>query len=113
VARVIRRTASVTVSRADLERVLEVVAGSPADELVRRHGVNRRRASQLAAGAALMEALLVRYGLSAAAVSPASLRDGAILAATVAGDLWPDRLVELVSAPRRAMRAPAPPPAHP
>jgi exopolyphosphatase/pppGpp-phosphohydrolase len=68
----------------------------PAQEISRRFGVNLRRARQLAAGAALVDAILARYGLAEAEVSAASLREGAILAAEALGDEWPARLDELI-----------------
>ncbi|MEJ7753539.1 MAG: hypothetical protein WKF46_11400, partial [Candidatus Limnocylindrales bacterium] len=64
-------------------------ARTPADALVVRFAVNRRRAGQLTAGAALVEALMERYGVARAEISSASLREGAILAVAEAGDSWP------------------------
>jgi exopolyphosphatase / guanosine-5'-triphosphate,3'-diphosphate pyrophosphatase len=58
--------------------------------------VKERRARQLAAGAALVEAVLERYGLDELRASDASLRDGAILASAAAGDAWPERLRGMV-----------------
>jgi exopolyphosphatase/guanosine-5'-triphosphate,3'-diphosphate pyrophosphatase len=52
-----------------------------AADLAQRYILRPRRALQLAAGAALAEAILHRYGLKAAEVSDASLRDGAIISA--------------------------------
>ncbi|HVM29902.1 MAG TPA: hypothetical protein VM305_03930 [Candidatus Limnocylindrales bacterium] len=63
-----------------------------AQELSRRHGVNLRRAFQLPAGAALVDALLAHFGLEGAKVSEASLRDGAIHAADRLGSAWLARL---------------------
>jgi len=57
-------------------------------------GVRPRRASQLAAGAAIVAALLDRFGLDEADVSEASLRDGAIIAASRFGEAWLERLGE-------------------
>jgi hypothetical protein len=51
---------------------------------------------QLAAGAAIVDALLDRTGLDEALVSDASLRDGAIIAAARFGDAWPVHLPELL-----------------
>jgi exopolyphosphatase/guanosine-5'-triphosphate,3'-diphosphate pyrophosphatase len=65
-------------------------------EVVRRYGVRPQRARQLAAGAQIVDALLERLGLEEGAVSEASLRDGAILAAARFGDDWPSRLGELL-----------------
>ena len=68
-------------------------------EVVRRYGVRPQRARQLAAGAQIVDALLERLGLEEGAVSDASLRDGAILAAARFGDEWPSRLGELLGHP--------------
>ncbi len=73
----------------------------PAAEVVRRYGVRPQRARQLAAGAAIIDALLERFGLAEASVSEASLRDGAIIAAARFGDSWPERLVELFGESRQ------------
>ncbi|MEA2675984.1 MAG: exopolyphosphatase / guanosine-5-triphosphate,3-diphosphate pyrophosphatase [Chloroflexota bacterium] len=66
-------------------------------EVVRRYGVRPQRARQLAAGAQIVDALLERLGLEEGAISDASLRDGAILAAARFGDAWPAHLGELLS----------------
>ena len=80
-----------------LERAFAVLATFTAAELVAKRSVNLRRARILTAGAALAEAVLIRYGLERLEVSDASLREGAILAAWMAGDAWPDRLPQLVA----------------
>lgn len=65
--------------------------------VVARYKVKPRRASQLAAGVAIVDALLDRFGLQGAEVSEASLRDGAIIAAARLDDGWADRLDELAA----------------
>lgn len=60
-----------------------------------KFNVKPRRARQLAAGVAIVNLLLERYGLDAADVSDASLRDGAIITAARYGDLWPQALAEM------------------
>ncbi|MGI8927987.1 MAG: hypothetical protein ACR2H0_00785 [Candidatus Limnocylindrales bacterium] len=62
-----------------------------------RFKVKPRRAGQLAAGVAIVEAVLDRFGLAGAEASEASLRDGAIIAAARHGDDWAARLDELVT----------------
>lgn len=62
-----------------------------------RYKVKPRRAGQLAAGVAIVDALLDRFGLERAEVSESSLRDGAIIAGARLGDEWADRLEELVA----------------
>ncbi|HUG47937.1 MAG TPA: hypothetical protein VMP67_05940 [Candidatus Limnocylindria bacterium] len=85
----------VPLSRAGLEEAHGLLLRLSHEELVERYGINARRARQLPAGAALVEALLGHFRLEAAGVSQASLRDGAILAAAVLGKDWPARLDEL------------------
>jgi exopolyphosphatase/guanosine-5'-triphosphate,3'-diphosphate pyrophosphatase len=53
-----------------------------------RYNVKPRRARQLAAGVAIVDAILERYGLAAAEVSEASLRDGVIMVAARYGPDW-------------------------
>ncbi|HWH36321.1 MAG TPA: hypothetical protein VNT28_00915 [Candidatus Limnocylindrales bacterium] len=78
--------------RDGLALAYRVLVTLDAQALSRRYGVNLRRARQLAAGAALVDALLARYGLESAEVSQASLRDGAIIAAGRLGPSWLERL---------------------
>lgn len=67
------------------------------EAITSRYNVKLRRARQLAAGVAIVDAVLDAHGLETAAVSDASLRDGAIIAAARLGDDWPNRLEELVA----------------
>jgi exopolyphosphatase/pppGpp-phosphohydrolase len=83
-----------------LERIFEVLASRTADDLVASTAINAMRAPQLAAGAALVEAVLDRYGFGRWEVSAASLRDGAILAAEQMGEDWLDHLPALVRSGR-------------
>ncbi|MEX2547212.1 MAG: hypothetical protein WD830_05420 [Chloroflexota bacterium] len=57
-----------------------------------RYNVKPRRARQLAAGVAIVDALLERYGLRGAEASEASLRDGLIMSVAHFGDDWTDAL---------------------
>jgi len=66
---------------AEFDALFATLTTVPATDLAERYILRPRRALQLAAGAALAEAILHRYGLKAAEVSDASLRDGAIIAA--------------------------------
>jgi exopolyphosphatase/pppGpp-phosphohydrolase len=79
-----------------LERAVRLLAEQPAADVVASRLINLSRALQLAAGAALLEACMARYGLARMEVSDASLREGAALAAAIAGDAWPQRLADLV-----------------
>jgi len=60
-----------------------------------RYNVRLRRAKQLPAGIAIVDALLERFGIESADASDASLRDGAIIAAARYGDDWPDHVEDL------------------
>jgi exopolyphosphatase/pppGpp-phosphohydrolase len=86
-------------SRAGLEEAHGLLTSLQAAELVSRFAVSPRRARQLAAGAAMVDALFSHYGLEAAEASEASVRDGAIIAADRLGESWPARLPELVEPP--------------
>lgn len=66
---------------ASFDELFDEIRAAPAATIAAGFRIRLRRALQLAAGAALTEALLERYGLASADVSDASLRDGAILAA--------------------------------
>ena len=66
------------------------------EQIISRYGVRPKRAKQLAAGVAIVHAMLNAFGMDSAEVSDASLRDGAIIAAARYGDAWPDHLGELV-----------------
>jgi exopolyphosphatase/guanosine-5'-triphosphate,3'-diphosphate pyrophosphatase len=84
-------------SRTVLSEDLRLLGKLSVGEIVRRYGVRPQRARQLAAGASIVDALLERLGLEEGAVSDASLRDGAILAAARFGDAWPSHLGEMLS----------------
>lgn len=66
-------------------------------QVIEHFAVRPQRAVQLAAGAAIVAALLERLGLDVAVTAETSLRDGAIIAAARFGDGWSDRLPELLS----------------
>jgi exopolyphosphatase/pppGpp-phosphohydrolase len=68
-----------------------------AAQVSQRYGVNLRRARQLPAGAAIVEALLAHFRLAEAEVSQSSLRDGAIICRARLGQDWLARLGDLVA----------------
>lgn len=76
-------------------RALALLAAEPAELAAKRHGIRPARARILPAGAVIVDAILRHYGATSLRVSEASLREGAILAATHAGRAWRDRLPEL------------------
>ena len=81
--------------RSDLAAALRAVTGATADELAARHGVRPARARILGAGAAIVEAVLDRYGADEARVSDGGIREGTVLAVSHAGVAWRDQLERL------------------
>ena len=78
-----------------LDRLVEALAvlrSAPADEVAARCGIRPQRARILAAGAALLEAILERYGVPRATASEEGIREGTVLALARAGAAWRDRL---------------------
>jgi exopolyphosphatase/pppGpp-phosphohydrolase len=82
--------------RAHLERTFAVLTSRSVRDIAATHAVSPRRAQQLPAGAALLDAVLARYGLASLEVSRASLREGAVLAASH-GAHWLERLPALIA----------------
>jgi exopolyphosphatase/guanosine-5'-triphosphate,3'-diphosphate pyrophosphatase len=76
----------------------EVLTSLPAATVAERHRVSLRRASQMAAGAAIVEALFAHFAIDDASVSDASLREGVIRAEAALGAGYLDRLDELTTA---------------
>jgi exopolyphosphatase/guanosine-5'-triphosphate,3'-diphosphate pyrophosphatase len=82
-------------TRPRLDEAVATITAQPAATITERYAVNPVRARLLAAGAAIVEAVLEHYGVPELTVSDAGLRDGAILVADHAGRAWRDRLAEL------------------
>lgn len=89
------------VPRASEDRILtldrlieafEVLRAAPAAEVAASCGIRPERARILAAGAALLEAILDRYGVPRATASEEGIREGTVLALARAGASWRDRL---------------------
>ena len=78
-----------------LIEALEVLRAGPAAEVAARCGIRPQRARILAAGAALLEAILARYGVPRATASEDGIREGTVLALARAGAAWRDRLEAL------------------
>ncbi len=66
-------------------------------EAAERHALRPQRARILPAGAVIVDAILERYGVDRLQVSEEGIREGAVLAAAVAGGAWRDRLPILVA----------------
>ena len=82
-------------TRARIAEAMDILEGETAEEAVARHLVKPLRARLLPAGAAIMDALMTRYGTSRIRVSDAGIREGAVLVADHAGVAWRDSLADL------------------
>jgi len=71
------------------------LAAAPAEEIAPRFAISPTRARILSAGAALLEAILARYGADRATAREESLREGAVFALARAGRAWRDHLDRL------------------
>ena len=81
--------------RDDLRIAREVVSSGPAELLAATYGLREARVRLLAAGSAIIEAVLDRVGAQAGRVVDTGIREGAIVAADRAGPHWRQRLEEL------------------
>jgi len=81
-----------------LATAINLLVRVPAEAAARTYGLNPVRARVLPAGAAILEAILARYGIDRLETSDASLREGAILALAHGGDAWRTRLPSLAAA---------------
>lgn len=108
VSRLLGRIRTTPIDRAAIDEAYGLLRSQPVTALAARSGLTVRRVAQLAAGLAIGEALLEHLGLERAEVSDASLREGAIIAATAAGDSWLGALPTLVGG---APMVPTPDPA--
>ena len=82
-------------TRDRIAQALAILESEPAEVSAKRHLIKPVRAHILPAGAAIMDALLTRYGVASIRVSEAGVREGAILVAEHVGVAWRDRLPEL------------------
>ncbi len=82
-------------TRSRITEAMDILERETAAEAVERHLVKPIRAAILPAGAAIMDALLTRYGMSRIRVSDAGIREGAILVVDHVGAAWRDRLPDL------------------
>lgn len=89
------------VTKARIAEALAALSAETAAEVSARYTVNPKRTPLLAAGVAIMDALMRRYGVEHVRVSDAGMREGAILVAAHAGRAWRDRLPELAHGWRR------------
>ena len=84
---------------ADVRATSTRPSGSPRAEsseaIAARHGLRPARARILAAGAAIVEAIMDRYGVAEVRVADGGIREGTVLAVAHAGAGWRDRLEQL------------------
>lgn len=97
--KLVRRSAGTDVAddldRAALDTVRRIVSGARAESLAVQFGMREARIRLLAAGAAIIEAVLARTGVEALRVADSGIREGAIIAVDRAGTGWRERLEEL------------------
>jgi exopolyphosphatase/pppGpp-phosphohydrolase len=72
-----------------------MLTGMTAAQAAARHGMREPRARTMAAGAAIVGAVLDRYGVERGRVDEAGIREGLLLATTHAGADWRENLVWL------------------
>lgn len=82
-------------TRERLQSAMAELLRQPAAVVAERHLLNPRRAGILTGGAAIMTAILERYGVDRLRVSEAGIREGTVLAVAHAGPAWRDRLADL------------------
>jgi exopolyphosphatase / guanosine-5'-triphosphate,3'-diphosphate pyrophosphatase len=80
---------------ADIDTAFEVMAGHSSDALVEHFLVRPARVRILGAGAAIVEAIMDRYGVDEIRVADGGVREGTVVAVAHAGKSWRDRLEEL------------------
>ncbi len=82
-------------TRERIEAATAILLAEPAATVAERFLINPRRAGILAGGAAIMTAILERYGAERIRVSDSGIREGTILAVAHAGPSWRDRLADI------------------
>ncbi len=82
-------------TRERIEAIQAILATEPAALAAQRHLVRPIRARLLPAGAAIVGAIMDRYGLDQVRVSEAGVREGAILAVDHSGSGWRDHLATM------------------
>jgi len=89
-------SASLDVSRDAIEAILPELSATTAEALADRYALRPARARIVPAGAAILLAVMERYGVPVVTVSTAGLREGTVLVAAEAGIGWRDRLSAIV-----------------
>jgi exopolyphosphatase/guanosine-5'-triphosphate,3'-diphosphate pyrophosphatase len=89
-----------TLTRDQIAAAVEELAGSPSETIASRHGLNPARARVLPGGAAILDAVMDRYGLQAIRISDVGIREGVIRALARHAWAWRDALPDLASGRR-------------
>ncbi|MBI3747413.1 MAG: hypothetical protein HY262_00975 [Chloroflexi bacterium] len=84
-----------TLTRDAIAEALAILGAQGSGPAAERYGIRPTRARILPAGAAILDAILERYGVASLRVSEAGIREGTILAVDHAGVAWRDRLAQL------------------
>lgn len=84
-----------TLTRDAIATAIAGLAAADAQDVASRFGLNPVRARLLPGGAAILDAVLERYGVDALRVSDAGIREGLILALAHRAWAWRDALPEL------------------
>jgi exopolyphosphatase/pppGpp-phosphohydrolase len=79
----------------DLDAAFRLAAAESSGVIAARHVLRPARARILAAGAAIVEAIMDRYGVAEVRVADGGIREGTVLAVAHAGASWRDRLENL------------------
>lgn len=79
----------------DLEAAFRLVADEPSEEIAARCALRPARARILAAGVAIVEAIMLRFGVNEVRVADGGIREGTVLAVAHAGSSWRDQLERL------------------
>lgn len=87
--------ASRRLTSGDLEAAFRLVAGESSGVIAARHVLRPPRARILAAGAAIVEAIMDRYGVAEVRVADGGIREGTVLVVAHAGASWRDQLESL------------------
>jgi exopolyphosphatase/guanosine-5'-triphosphate,3'-diphosphate pyrophosphatase len=78
--------------RSDLDDIDRRLAATPAEEIAGQYAVRPARAAILPGGAAIVRAVLDRFGAKELIVVDSGIREGALIAVARAGADWRDRL---------------------
>jgi exopolyphosphatase / guanosine-5'-triphosphate,3'-diphosphate pyrophosphatase len=78
-----------------LEAAFRLVETESSEAIASRHGLRPARARILGAGAAIVEAIMFRFGVTEVRVADGGIREGTILAVAHAGSSWRDQLERL------------------